>query len=325
MKIYITQGNEPSGPFSKDELQSKIYSGEVPRDTLACPVGGADWVPLETLLKPDAALASPPVISSAPVGDLSKLRDPKERSSLVWLYIASVPAWILLVIFIATSYGGLLVIIGVVELLHLFGRLWFAAYVKTNAIRVSESQLPEVYYLARENCQKLGMEVPDVYVLNQNVWNSFATRIFGRRMVVLLSGAVDSILLKGDMKQLSWLIGHELGHHWAGHLNFSQKLANMGGWCIWLALWHSRRRELTCDRVGLYCAGSLKASQGAVVNSAVGAQLANRVNITEAMNQWQTHRDEFFVKYRTLYSTHPHLLARLAFLNEAAMELGIAA
>jgi Zn-dependent protease with chaperone function len=135
---------------------------------------------------------------------------------------------------------------------------------------------------------------------------------------------VDSILLKGDMRQLTWLVGHELGHHWAGHLNLSQKIAKLGGWLIWVYLWHSRRAELTCDRVGLFCTGSLNASQLALVNATVGAQLAGKVNINEAASQWRIHRREFFVRYRTLYATHPHLLARLDHLNGAAVELGIA-
>ncbi len=148
-------------------------------------------------------------------------------------------------------------------------------------------------------------------------------RIWGRRMVVLLSGAVDSILLKGNMRQLAWLVGHELGHHRAGHLDFSRKLANLGDWCIWLKLWHSRRAELTCDRAGLYCAGSLEASQLALMNATVGAQLAAQANVEEAVRQWHQHRREFFVRYRTLYSTHPHHLARLDHLATAAAELGI--
>ena len=159
--------------------------------------------------------------------------------------------------------------------------------------------------------------------MQQNMWNAFAAKMLGRRMVVLLSGAVDSILLKGDLQQLTWVVGHELGHHWAGHLNFSRKLAKVGSWVFWLELWYSRRAEFTCDRVGLYCAGSLKASQLAVMNCTVGAQLADKVNLTVAQRQWQEHSGEFFVKYRTLYATHPHLLARLDHLTGAAGELGI--
>ena len=74
----------------------------------------------------------------------------------------------------------------------------------------------------------------------------------------------------------------QLAHHRAGHLDFVRKLANVGDWCVWLKLWYCRRAELTCDRMGLYCARSLRASQLALVNATVGAQLAAQVNTQEA-------------------------------------------
>ena len=283
MKIYIQQDNQKAGPFTRDELQDKIYSGELSRTNSACLENSPEWVPLESLLNTNLAPAK-----SAPSGlefNLQQLKDPKEKTALIWLYIASIPAWIGLLIWIVISFGFVLILIGIFELIYLMGRFWFAAHLKTNAVRVSETQLPEVHRIVQGSCVKLGMEIPEVYVMQQNVWNAFATKVFGRGMVVLLSGAVDSILLKGDMQELSWLVGHELGHLWAGHLNMSQKFAKLGAWFIWVNLWHSRRAEFTCDRIGLYCAGSLKASQLAVVNATVGAQLAGRVNIGEAMNQ----------------------------------------
>ena len=132
-------------------------------------------------------------------------------------------------------------------------------------------------------------------------------------------------MLKGNLEELTWLVGHELGHHWAGHFNWSQRLAKAGDWLIWVALWHSRRSELTCDRVGFYCAGSLEASQRALVNATVGAQLAARSTSRKRPPNGRQHRGEFFVKYRTLYATHPHLLARLDHLNGAAAEFGMKA
>jgi len=310
------------GPIRKGKFDRKFYSGELSRSEYGCTDGGTDWQPLEVLLNKPELIKQTEMTSA--LSDLKKLFDPKEKTALMCLYIASVPVWLLLILFVITTMGGLLVFVGLVWLTRAIGEMWFAAYVKTNAIRVSERQLPEVYQVAKLGCDKLGMKYPEVYVLQQNVWNAFATKIFGRRMVVLLSGAVDSILLKGDHQQLAFLVGHELGHHWAGHLDLRQKLARLGGVVVWLGLWHSRRAELTCDRVGLYCAGSLKASQLALINATVGAQLANRVAPEEAIAQWRQHRGEFFVRYRTLYSTHPHLLARIDHLNEAATELAIA-
>ena len=322
MKIYLKNDGEASGPFLKDELQEKIYSGALSRTVSARREGSDDWLPLESLLNEKAPLqrgADLPAQSTL----LTQLRDRKEKTALIWLYVASVPMWLALILWTVVSLGIPLLFFGLFWLIHALGELWFAAHLKTNAVRVSETQLPELNRVVAACCENLILERPDVYVLQQNVWNAFATKIFRRRVVVLFSGAVDSILLKGDMRQLTWLVGHELGHHWAGHLDIGQKLAKLGGWLIWVNLWHSRRAELTCDRVGLYCSGSITASRLALMNATVGAQLADKVNVTAAAEQWREHRDEFFVKYRSLYSTHPHLLARLDHLNAAAQEFGM--
>lgn len=322
MKIYLNRNGQSDGPYSVEELRQKIYSGEVPRSVYACVDGTGDWQPLDQLLDQPAG-AKPPEIASAG-GPPLQLRDPKEKKALLWLYVFAVPVWLAVLALVVSSWGLLLVVVALVWVIQAAGEMLFLAYLKTNAVRVSPQQLPEIDRVAQIGCRKLGMACPDVYILQQNVWNAFATKIFSRRVVVLLSGAVDSILLKGDEQQLAWLVGHELGHHWAGHFDFKQKLAKAGGIVIWLGLWHSRRAELTCDRVGLYCAGSLKASQQALLNATVGAQLASRVSPELAMAQWRDHRAEFFVRYRTLYSSYPHLLARLDHLTQAASELHIA-
>jgi len=322
MKFYVSQENQKRGPFTRDQIRELVYSGDVKRSALACTEGTSDWMPLEAVLNsqngPVQQAGSPAVAIS-----IERLRDRKEKTALMWLFIASGFGWLILISLIISSMGLLLIIIGLGFLVTFIGELWFGAYLKTNAVRVSEKQLPELHRVIVRCCERLGMAPPDVYVMQQNIWNAFATKIWGRRMVVLLSGAVDSILLKGNMQQMAWLVGHELGHHRAGHLDFSRKLANLGDWCIWVKLWYSRRAELTCDRAGLYCAGSLEASQLALINATVGAQLAAQVNVEEAVRQWHQHRDEFFVKYRTLYATHPHHLARLEHLAFSAVDLGI--
>ena len=195
----------------------------------------------------------------------------------------------------------------------------------TVTVRVSGSQLPALHAVVEACATKLGITAPQVYVIQEGLWNALSMKLAGKRMVVLYSGAVDSILLKGNMGQLTWLVGHEIGHHAAGHLDFVRRLAFAGGWFIWVMLWYSRRCELTCDRIGLYCVGNLGPSLGAVANLTVGAQLAETVSVDEAIKQWQGHRKEFFVRYRTIYSTHPHHLWRMEEMKKAAAEMGIAA
>lgn len=184
-----------------------------------------------------------------------------------------------------------------------FGRAIRSRFIKSNAIEVGEEQLPDVYYTARICCERLGIQEPiAVYVLQENLWNAFAAKLASRRVVVLLSGALDSILLKGDMNQVTWLIGHEIGHHAAGHFDFLAKFLEIGAWLPWIYLWYSRRRELTCDRIGLYCCGSVEGALLAISNLTVGAQLATAVNVDQAIAQWHRHSHELYVTYRTLYT-----------------------
>lgn len=254
----------------------------------------------------------------------SVLRDPLEGRAFAWLAFFSVFAWIFLAMWVVSTFGGGLLIIGLIAGVRHLAELFAVAHIKTNAVEVSERQFPEIHRVASSFARQLGQPMPTIYVLQENTWNALAMRIAGRRLVVLFSGAVDSILSRGSLTQLAWVIGHEMGHHYAGHLEaWRNRIVRFGSWFFWVRLWYSRRCEFTCDRYGLACAQNLRESQRAICNMSVGAQLAPQVDIEEAIAQWNRHRSEFFVGYRTLYSTHPHTLCRLAELKTAAGELGI--
>ncbi len=256
--------------------------------------------------------------------DPAVLRDPRERTAFGCLAALSIIPWIFIAVWIVGTLGMALVLIGLIALVRWLAELFAAAYIKTNAVEVSDRQFPEIHEIAENFSRRLGKTSPTIYVMQESLWNAFAMKLAGKRLVVLLSGAVDSLLLKGSLTQLAWLTGHELGHHFAGHLDYWRyTTANLGSWFFWIRLWYSRRCELTCDRYGLVCAGSLPESLRAVCNMSVGAQLAGQVDVPEAIAQWNRHRSEFFVRYRTMYSTHPHTLWRLEALTEAAKTLGM--
>ena len=255
---------------------------------------------------------------------LSALRDSREGTAFGWLVFFSIIMWLVLLLWIVSTAGLALIFIGLIALVRYMIELFAVAYIKTNAVELSDQQFPDVYRIAKTFAERVGKPLPTIYVMQENVWNALAMKIAGKRLVVLLSGAVDSILLKGSIAQLGWLVGHELGHHYAGHLDFWRRTtAQFGSWFVWVGLWYKRRCELTCDRYGLVCAGSLPESLRAVCNMAVGGQLAGDVDVDQAIAQWNRHRSEFFVKYRTIYSTHPHTLWRLLELKNAGRELGI--
>lgn len=285
--------------------------------TVACPSCNHNF----TVGARKMAAAAPAPIPSL---NQSTLRDAKEGIAFKWLVFFSIVLWLAAILWVVFSLGIALVIIGVMALARYIAGLFAAAYIKTNAVEVTERQFPEIHTIANNFALRIGMPLPTIYVMQAGAWNSVAMRLAGKQFVVLFSGAIDSLLLKGSMTQVAWLVGHELGHHFAGHLNFWRHItAELGSWFIWVGLWYKRRCELTCDRYGLACANNVSESLRAVCNMAVGAQLASEVDIEQAISQWNKHRLEFFVKYRTMYSTHPHTLWRMEELVKAAREMGI--
>jgi Zn-dependent protease with chaperone function len=264
-------------------------------------------------------------ISTAPHLSLNELRDPRERTTFLILVLLSIPVWLLIICGTVFSFGVALVPMAVLWLVVKLGQLFAAAYIKTNAVRVSPTQLPQLHEIVEASCSRLQMSPPDVYVFQYNLFNAFAAKLAGRRFVILLSGAIDPLLINGDYDQLAFIVGHELGQHVAGNLDFFHGMCPIfGAWLPWFHFWYHRRSELTCDRIGLYCTGKLEPAIKAMVKMTVGAQLAKEISVDDAIRQWEQHRREFFVRYRTIYSTHPHQLWRLAQLNDAAREFGIA-
>ena len=250
-------------------------------------------------------------LPSVPV-DVSELRDPGERSAGRVMWIFAVP------VIIAVGFYSL-VTFGILPLfVFLFGRigqLFVLAHFKMNGVRVSSEQFPVLNHAADNFAQRLGIQRPDVYIVQETVFNAFAARLAGTHVVVLFSGAVDSILRSGDEDDLAFILGHEFGHIAAGHLTFMHYLQALGGWFIWVGLWYRRRMEMTCDRIGLALVGDRDRAMRAMSHMMVGSELASEINYGAAFAQLREHQGEFFVKYRNIYSFYPSLLSRLEHLD----------
>jgi Zn-dependent protease with chaperone function len=270
---------------------------------------------------------------------VNKLRDRGEKDARVFLTVLSIINILVLIVIIvsviATAGGeGAAGVTGFIFVMFFYIGLFafsnylmenlIAAGIRINGIRVTDEQLPELSAVVRQCAEKLGVKPPEVYVLQDSMWNAFAMKVGRKKMIVLLSGAVDSLLLKGDMNQLSWVVAHEMGHHVCGHLTFWNRFIEVCSISLpWIILWHRRRGELSCDRIAMYCVGSAEASFRALANMTVGAQMADKINTDLAISQWHKYKNEFFSKYRTIYSTHPANLCRFAVLKETQAEFNI--
>jgi len=118
-RLWLMSGTIPAGPFGPLEIHGKLAAGEVTWETLACPVGGKDWLPLvhvpgfgPVALTPvsEAALAvtpqpsheattrrlpaaQPTVVAAPPQPFTPHLPQPWNPLLIAWLGVLFSPPW----------------------------------------------------------------------------------------------------------------------------------------------------------------------------------------------------------------------------------------
>jgi len=207
-------------------------------------------------------------------------------------------------------YGCLFAIAGFLVHALALGR------VRGNAVLVSARQFPLLHRLAASHAQRLGLDpVPAFYVLESGgILNAFATKFLGRKFVIVHSDVLALALQQGG-SAVGFIVAHELGHHWRGHLQW-RWLTVPGRLLPYLGSAYSRACEYTCDRVGAYCQ-----ADGAIdglLALAAGGWLHQHVDAAEFAAQGESDRG-FWIRRAELISTHPRLPKRVA----ALLALGV--
>ena len=190
--------------------------------------------------------------------------------------------------------------------------------VRGNSVRVSERQFPQLHRLAAAHARKLGMEkVPAIYLMQSGgLLNAFATRFLGRDFVIIYSDILELALAQGEAA-VGFIVGHELGHLWRGHLKY-RWLTAPGRMFPYLGPAYSRACEYTCDRVGAFCQPDGAIS--GLLALAAGKQLHAHVDVREFAAQAETDTG-FWVRRAEIISTHPNLPKRVAALLKAGVAI----
>lgn len=166
-----------------------------------------------------------------------------------------------------------------------------------SAIRLSPTQLPEIYNHLPPICKKLGIDEPEFYLeMNPmpNAWTFGDTRIY----ITLTSGLLEMM----DDEELDAIIAHECGHIICRHvlyhsiasyiLSGADSLGVLGALTVpiqYAILYWYRKSELSCDR----CSSIITSPE---VVSRVMARLAGGPKkLTENINmrEWAKQADMY--------------------------------
>jgi Zn-dependent protease with chaperone function len=156
-------------------------------------------------------------------------------------------------------------------------------------------------------------EPPKTFLYNSNgIFNAFARRLRGGRYVFLTSALVDA----DSDAQVRFVIGHELGHHAAGHLNpWMNTLRLPAHFVPFLGRAYSRARESTCDNIGCYISKDVAVAQTSLQMLGCGCRRLNAEMNCEAFMEQEELVPSIFGFLTEIFRTHPRLTRRVAAIN----------
>jgi Zn-dependent protease with chaperone function len=209
-------------------------------------------------------------------------------------------------------------------------RMYYLENIADN-VRVTPRMFPRLHRYLGWGCRILDIEEPELYVTLDPNPNAFT---YGHKspFVVLTSGLID---LLGD-EELSFVVGHELGHIKAGHVLYTVLARNIAtiiqaigqatlglgsllgqGLVFALHDWY-RKAELTADRAGLLCVQNLDPCLTVFMKFAGGAtRLWAEMDQAEFIRQIQDYEEEdrsglsrAYKMFLTAWRTHPFPILR---------------
>ena len=212
---------------------------------------------------------------------MRQLRHPKEKLYGGMMYAVGGLVWAVVLAGLlsnATQDPSALIVlvieVGVIWLSLRIAAAFTRAYFYGHHVLLGPAQLPKLHAMVAEGAESLGLKrTPRAFLYNSNgVINAFAARLVGKPYVLLTSSLVDA----DTDAQVRFVVGHELGHHVAGHLTPWKQLLKFPALFVPLlsAAYH-RSRELTADRVGAYFVGDPDAACGALAMLACGSARMN--------------------------------------------------
>lgn len=205
-------------------------------------------------------------------------------------------------------------IIAVMMLISYFFHALTMAYIRRNGVRISERQFPDVYEKAVHLAAKMELEkLPNIYVLeSMGVLNAFATRFFGKNMVVIYSEIFD-LSEEEREEELLFVLAHEFAHLKRRHVIVNLLLLP-AMYVPFLGEAYLRGCEYTCDRYAAYYVGNFEAAKEALTMLAIGKKLSSKVN-KEAYVEQISEESGFFMWLSERLSSHPDLPKRINALD----------
>lgn len=222
----------------------------------------------------------------------------------------------------ATFCASAIFILFAVSLAYLSSRAKHQSLME-HAFEVTTQTAPELAAIIK-NCQnRLPARDITVYVAESRLLNAYTFGLNNPKIVVLYS----ALLKVMDEDELSFIIGHELGHVCLGHTRLNSLVGGMAGIPASSAssallnlafLWWNRACEYSADRGGLLVCGKPEKAISALVKLVAGPKGLTRQGMELAYRQIDAQDDTILGNLGEALGSHPLLIRRIAQLRKFA-------
>ena len=202
------------------------------------------------------------------------------------------------------------------------------------SVAVSPSQFPDVYDMACDCARRLGMAIPNVFIVDDPTLNACAYCSDDIQPVIAVNSGMYERMTPGELKAV---IGHECGHVQNNHIvysNIATLLANLGlnglgarfpalatilsqGTMIALYSW-SRASEVTADRAAMICSDRLEDAYSVDAKLMYGATFKEVEVDYDMLKEQLKQQMGNITKINELMDSHPSSVRRIMAEKEFA-------
>lgn len=194
-------------------------------------------------------------------------------------------------------------------------------------VKLSPSQLPELYNTLPPICELLDIKEPDFYLEMDPIPNAYA---FGdtQTAITITSGLVEMM----SEEELRGVVAHECGHIVCHHMLYHtlaymlanatgmvEKLASLAAPLHYALMYWSRKSELSCDRVAAFIVGPQTAFSMLARLAGGPKSITSKLNLVELAEQADLYDalcksglwNKALQTYAVLNQDHPYTSVRL--------------
>ncbi len=191
-----------------------------------------------------------------------------------------------------------------------------------SAMRVEPARTPDLAGLVEISGRKLQPGPVEVYLVHQDQINAYTFGIDSPKVLVLYT----PLLKVMNAGELSFIIGHEMGHVALGHTWLNTIVGGLAGIpapfgaavLLYAAFrWWNRMCEFSADRAGLLACGDLNTAVSALVKL-VAPEVRTQLEFDRALALIDAQDDRVSNRLREMFQSHPMLIRRINKLRDYA-------